>query len=67
MEKVCTRGIMEKYMMENGTMVSSMDTASGKASLAIHISANGDIQKLKATEFITGRQVIDMKENGSNA
>ena len=40
--------------------------ASGKVFTEIPISANGDHQKPKATEFTHGETVIDMKVNGNN-
>jgi len=40
---------------------------SGKDSMVNLILENGDIQKLKVTEFTHGRMEISMKVNGSNA
>ena len=67
MEKVYILGIMGRYMMVNGTMVLNMVMASGRVSLVIHTSVSGAIPRLKATVFITGRQVTGMKESGSSA
>ena len=59
-------GTMEKYMMENGTMDSSMVTVFGRDFWVILILGNGDNPKLKVMEFTTGRTEIGMKESGSN-
>ena len=70
MEKVFIHGTMERYMMDNGAMVLSMDLVSGEVFFLlslkcvwqvfteIRILVNGRNLKRKAMVFIRGRMVI---------
>jgi hypothetical protein len=64
MEKVCTPGQMEKFMMGSGITVLNMAMAYGKVFTEILTSVNGEYQKQKATEYIHGRMATDTRESG---
>ena len=66
MGKVSTLGTMVKFMMVNGTRVSSTGTESGEVSQVILTLVSGDILKLKASVCTHGKTGIAMRENGVN-
>lgn len=63
-EKVFLPGQMEKCLKVSGIWGSRKVKEFGKASLEIRILVNGTILKLTVTEYISGKMVTDMKENG---
>jgi hypothetical protein len=65
MGKEFTNGQMEKSMMENGKMDSSMEMGCGKGWRQIPILENGNKAELKAMEYIFGKMGTGMKGNGS--
>lgn len=66
MGKVSTLGTMVKFMMVNGTRVSSTGTESGEVSQVILTLVSGDILKQKASVCTLGKTGIAMRENGAN-
>jgi hypothetical protein len=64
--KVCTHGIMVKFMMESGIKDWSTATASGEASQVTHTLVNGVILKPKVSESIHGKTAIATRVNGGN-
>lgn len=66
MGKVSTLGTTVKFMMVNGTRVSSTGTESGEVSQVILTLVSGDILKQKASVCTHGKTGIAMKENGVN-
>jgi hypothetical protein len=51
---------------ENGIKASNMVMGYGRELMEIPILESGKIQKQKDMEFIYGKMVIDMKENGED-
>jgi hypothetical protein len=66
MARESTAGSMARFMMASGRVVLKRVKAYGKGFLGIHTSASGHRVKLMATVFISGRMVIDTKENGNS-
>ena len=66
MGKVSTLGTTVKFMMVNGTRVSSTATESGEVSQVILTLVSGDILKQKASVCTLGKTGIAMRENGAN-
>ncbi len=65
-EKEFIIGLMEKYMMENGSEELKMAMACGKVYLVIAIWDNGKIVRHMAMEYINGKMVIGTKDIGMN-
>jgi hypothetical protein len=64
MAKESILGKMAKYMMENGTKVSSKVTAFGKASKMIPTSESGTLPRHMATVCIPGPMATSMRASG---
>jgi hypothetical protein len=59
-------GLMEKFMMVNGTRDLNMDMVYGKVIKMIHMLVNGLSQEHMVMGSISGLMEINMKENGSH-
>lgn len=66
MGRVFTLGRMERYMMVNGTMDSSMGMACGRVLKGILTLESGSSQELRDMEFMYGEMGIGMKESGKD-
>lgn len=64
MEMECIHGQMEKSMTENGTVDSSMDTVSGRASAKTLTSASGTDLERMVMVCIPGRTATGMRASG---
>lgn len=65
MEKEITHGIIrQKFMMGNGLEASDKVMVYGKIIKVIHIWVSGKMGKQSVMEYLHGKMVINMKENG---
>ena len=67
METEYIHGQMEKSTTENGTVDSSTDTVSGRASMGTLISASGTDPEHMAMECIPGQMGTAMRASGISA
>ena len=64
MAKVCTLGLMEKFMMVSGFKAVNRAMVFGEVSIMIIILVNGFSLKHTGMECIIGQMAIGMKGNG---
>ena len=67
MGKESISGLMGRYMTGNGSAGLNTDMECGQARMDVTLTlVNGNILRLKAMGFISGKTVIDMKESGNS-
>lgn len=67
MGKESISGSTVRYMTGNGSAGLNTDMECGQARMGVTLTlVNGNILRLKAMGFISGKTVIDMKESGNS-